>query len=69
MMQNQTVYKGAVAQVFTTKKGMYEFFVVEMEYFLPPIKYTNSEWLWDIATGKKKVRAVCFSQLHDLTTL
>ncbi len=51
------VTKGGVAQVFTTKKGMYEFFVVEMSYYLPPLKYTNSEWLRDIALGKKKVGA------------
>ncbi len=41
--------KGGVAQVFTTKKGMYEFFVVEMSYYLPPMKYTSTEWLRDIA--------------------
>ncbi len=48
-MEKTVVTKGGVAQVFTTKKGMYEFFVVQIGYYLPPLKYTNSEWLREIA--------------------
>lgn len=48
--------KNAAAAVFSTKKELYEFMVVELGYYLPPIACVNIEWLRDIATGAKKVR-------------
>jgi hypothetical protein len=61
MSKTQTVSKGAAAQVFTTKKGLYEFMVVECEYLLPPIQYTSMDWLRDISQGKKAVSNTCCS--------
>jgi hypothetical protein len=50
-----TVSKGQASAVFTTKKGLYEFLVVEMEYYLPPCSIATMDFLRDIATSKKKV--------------
>ena len=51
-----TISKGRAQAVFTAKKGLYEFLVVEMEYFLPPCNLAPMDFLRDIVTGKKKVR-------------
>ncbi len=50
-----TVTRGEVEQVFSTKKGLHEFLTVQAEYFLPPLAFTNTAWLRDIWTGKKRV--------------
>ena len=51
-----TITKQELGQVFTTKKGLFEFLTIEMEYFLPAPDYTNIEWLRDLWQGKKRVR-------------
>lgn len=49
------VFKGQASDVFTTKKELYEFLVVEIEYFLPTRDISSLNFLRDIAQGKKKV--------------
>ena len=56
-MNNQIVNTQVVNGVFSTKKGLHEFYSVELEYFLPPLNYTNIDWLRDIWSGQKKVRS------------
>jgi hypothetical protein len=51
-MSDIKVNRSNISQVFTTKKGLHEFLTIEMEYCLPPIQYTNIEWLSEIWKGK-----------------
>lgn len=55
-MNNATVTKSQIRQVFQDKKGLHEFLVVEMEFYLPALNFTNIEWLRGIWQGQKRVR-------------
>ena len=46
-----TITKQEIGQVFNSKKGLFEFLTIEMEYFLPALEYTNIEWLRDLWQG------------------
>jgi hypothetical protein len=62
-MTEVKVHRNDISGVFTTKKGLHEFLTIEIKYFLPPIQYTNMDWLSDIWQGKRKVIA----SLHHST--
>ena len=56
-MADIKVSKAQISQVFSTKKGLHEFLTIEMEFCLPPLPYTNIDWLCDIWKAEKKVSA------------
>jgi hypothetical protein len=58
-MTTTTVTKSALGQVFQDKKGLHEFLVVKMEYYLPAVNCTNIEWLRGIWSREKKVMISC----------
>jgi hypothetical protein len=55
-MQTKVIEKGEIEKHFKTKKGLHQFLTVECDFFLPPIMFTNSDWLRLIWQGKKRVR-------------
>jgi hypothetical protein len=54
-MAQQTVTKTQIGTHFQDKKGLHEFLVVEMGYYLPAPNFCNIEWLRSIWSGEKKV--------------
>ena len=66
-MTHQFVNKQEVNGVFSTKKGLHEFYSVELEFFLPPLPYTNIDLLRDISSGRKKVCSSQFPWSNDMS--
>ena len=54
-MSEVKITKNQIEGVITSKKGLHEFLSIEVEYCLPPISYTNIDWLSEIWRGERKV--------------
>jgi len=55
ILGDSSVTRQQVEQLFRTKRGLHEFLTLDCEFFLPPVKCTNIEWLKAIWKGNKKV--------------
>ncbi len=51
----KVVQRSDIEEHFKTKKGLHEFLTVECDLYLPPLEYTNSDWLRQIWKGEKNV--------------